>query len=125
MTEQFKQAMDVLQEKDHDKKMGMLNTTLDSLLTSAGETGILDISPFIVGCFVASPNDEPGTAAVIRDSVLFQRIPDLKDKEKFRELFAKRELKKVVIKDGDVYKEITIKLNLQMLVDIGQQFHDQ
>jgi|GEM_PF-2324789 len=125
MTELFPQAMDVMKEKDKSKKIALLNTTLEYLLTSAAETGVLDISPFIVGCFVASPNDEQGTAAIIKATQLFQRLPELKTTQKFHQLFAERELHKVTIKVGEVYKEITIKLNLQLLVEIGQKFHDQ
>lgn len=116
------QARDILREKTTDKKVALINQILDSALESARLTGLLDLTPFIVACFVAIPNDEVGTAKIIRETKLLQVLPQLKIKELFQQLITKGRIKILV---DPASPEVTVLFSLEELVDVGNSFHQK
>jgi hypothetical protein len=117
------QMVAIFREKKLDGKAELLNTLLDYLLQSAGKTGVLDVSPFLVGCFMATPGqEESDTANMMSKTNVFELIPELKDKKKFHQLIEKKQLNTLVEIDSEV-KEITLFFDLEMLVRSGNEEH--
>ena len=124
MNSSLEQAITIFREKGKDQKIQMINQILDLEMTSAEKTNIIDLTPFIAGCFVATPNNEMGTALVIRETRLFDRIPELKQKEKLKELFAKGR-SEVYVEYGGEPRKVLVTFELNALLEVGNIFHQK
>jgi hypothetical protein len=129
--ENYRYAVDIMRAHEDEKQIALLNAILDEALATASETGRLDLSHFLIGCFAAKPLDEPATARIIRGTKLFNVIPALsQDQENFRKLFAKKRLNLLVklpesaMSDSEI-EEIEVFFTLDELVKAGNYFHEK
>lgn len=124
----FAEAHTVLKEKGEGAKVEKLNQILESLLVSAAHTGTLDMTPFFVGAFLATPNDEMGTIRVLEATKLYTYLPDLKRPDVGQQLIGKRQVELQATNlldpdDGPV--DVVATLDLPRLVEIGNYYHQK
>lgn len=123
------EARSVLKEKGEENKIKKLNQILENVLVSAAHTGVLDITPFLVGAFIATPNDELGTIRVLQATKLYTYLPELKQSEIAQKLLGKERRVSVQAanllnpEDGPV--EVMLTIDLPKLVEIGNFFHQK
>jgi hypothetical protein len=128
----MEQAHSVLGLKESEQKKQRLDSILKNLIISAVNTGILDLTPYLVGGYLSAINDEVATANMMKRTILLKAIPDLRDDQIRKTLIDKRTVKvdvpKLTSESDDVSKiedtvEVTLTYNLELFVTEGNKYH--
>lgn len=123
------EARGILKEKGEPNRVKKLDQILENLLISAAHTGALDITPFLVGAFLATPNDELGTVRVLHATKLYKHIPELKQPETAQKLIGRERRVQLQVTNlldpEDSPVEVMVTIDLPKLVEIGNFFHQR